>query len=201
MSNDAIFTILIILGIVLLALAIWAIMRANRKTTVVGDGSMKKDVLDEGAAPAARNQALIDAPQAVAKDVGVTSANANSDAVAAAGAATDAEAGVAVPPTMTETPAPAPAPTPAPTPAPAPTGEADDLRKIKGVGPKLVTLLSEQGITTFAQIAAWTDADVERVDATLGRFSGRIERDQWVEQAKLLASGEETEFSAKFGNK
>ena len=185
---------IILFGIVLLV-ALFFIFNATRKTKVVDRTT--GDVLDEGAQKAARNQALIDAPTAVAKDVGQTSANANSDKIAAAGAMADAEAGAQV------TPAPAVAPKPVPTPAPAPaaTGGTDDLRKIKGVGPKLVALLNEQGITSFAQIAAWSDADVARVDATLGRFSGRIERDQWVEQAKLLASGEETAFSAKFGNK
>lgn len=70
---------------------------------------------------------------------------------------------------------------------------------IKGVGPKLVTILAEQGVTSFAQIAAWTDADIARVDATLGRFAGRITRDQWVEQAKFLAQGDQSGFSEKFG--
>jgi len=186
---------LIALGVVFLSVAIWMFMRANRRTKVIRDEGAAKDVLDEGASPAARNQALIDAPAAVARDVGQTSANANSDAIAAATASADAEAGAAVTPTT----APASAPAPANAPAPAPTGEADDLKKIKGVGPKLVTMLKEQGITTYAQIAAWSDADVARIDETLGRFKGRIERDQWVEQAKLLAAGDEAGFTEKFG--
>ncbi|BDW83205.1 hypothetical protein MACH24_26430 [Erythrobacter sp. Dej080120_24] len=180
---------LIALGVVFLAVAIWMFMRANRRTKVIRDEGAAKDVLDEGASPAARNQALIDAPAAVARDVGQTSTNANSDAIAAATASADAEAGAAVTPTTA----------PPPAPAPAPTGEADDLKKIKGVGPKLVTMLKEQGITTYAQIAAWSDADVARIDETLGRFKGRIERDQWVEQAKLLAAGDEAGFTEKFG--
>lgn len=180
---------LIALGVVFLAVAIWMFMRANRRTKVIRDEGAAKDVLDEGASPAARNQALIDAPAAVARDVGQTSANANSDAIAAATASADAEAGAAVTPTTA----------PPPAPAPAPTDEADDLKKIKGVGPKLVTMLKEQGITTYAQIAAWSDADVARIDETLGRFKGRIERDQWVEQAKLLAAGDEAGFTEKFG--
>lgn len=180
---------LIALGVVFLAVAIWMFMRANRRTKVIRDEGAAKDVLDEGASPAARNQALIDAPAAVARDVGQTSANANSDAIAAATAGADAEAGAAVIPTTA----------PPLAPAPAPTDEADDLKKIKGVGPKLVTMLKEQGITTYAQIATWSDADVARIDETLGRFKGRIERDQWVEQAKLLAAGDEAGFTEKFG--
>ncbi len=54
-------------------------------------------------------------------------------------------------------------------------------------------------MTTFAQIAAWSDADVERIDAQLGRFKGRITRDQWIDQAKLLSAGDETAFTDKYG--
>ncbi|WP_330997877.1 helix-hairpin-helix domain-containing protein, partial [Erythrobacter donghaensis] len=87
-----------------------------------------------------------------------------------------------------------------PAPAPVAAGPADDLTRIKGLGPKLAALLGEFGITTFAQIAAWTPAEIERIDAKLGRFSGRIVRDQWVEQARLLAAGDESGFTARFGN-
>lgn len=158
--------IMIAIGVLILAIVIWLLMRANRKTTVIGDEMQGKDVLDDGASPAERNQALIDAPRTV----------------------------------DTPVPAPAPIPEPVPVPAPAASGGADDLRKIKGVGPKLVTMLAEQGITTFAQVAAWTPADIEKIDARLGRFAGRITRDQWVDQAKLLVGGDETAFSEKFGN-
>jgi predicted flap endonuclease-1-like 5' DNA nuclease len=96
------------------------------------------------------------------------------------------------------TPEPAPA-VPAPAPAPAAPASADDLSRIKGVGPKLVALLAELGVTSFAQIAAWSDADVTRIDDQLGRFKGRITRDQWIAQAQLLAAGDETGFAERFG--
>ena len=71
--------------------------------------------------------------------------------------------------------------------APAPTVDrADDLKKIKGVGPRLQQTLLAMGITRFAQIAAWTDEEVAEVNAKL-RFHGRIERDQWIAQARSLA--------------
>lgn len=167
---------LILLGLVLLVLAVWALTRAGRKAKVIEDGSaapLARDVLDEGAAPAQRNQALIDAAPAVIKPV-------------------------PAPAPTPEPVAPVLAEVPAPVSAPAPT-TADDLARIKGVGPKLVALLGELGITTYAQIAAWTDADIERIDAQLGRFAGRITRDQWIEQAKLLSAGDETAFTDKFG--
>jgi predicted flap endonuclease-1-like 5' DNA nuclease len=75
-------------------------------------------------------------------------------------------------------------------------GGADNLKLLKGVGPKLEQTLNELGFYHFDQIAAWTDAQVAWVDSRL-RFKGRIERDGWIEQAKILASGGETEFSKR----
>jgi len=88
-------------------------------------------------------------------------------------------------------PAPAPAPAAAPEPAPAPVQAStapDDLKQIKGVGPKLEEKLNALGITRYDQIAAWTEQDVQRVDDQLN-FRGRITRDDWIGQAKALASG------------
>ncbi|WP_306151142.1 50S ribosomal protein L21 [Roseovarius sp. MMSF_3281] len=64
----------------------------------------------------------------------------------------------------------------------------DDLKKLSGVGPALEKKLHEAGVTSFAQIAAWTDADVADMDEKLS-FKGRIEREGWIEQAKELAKG------------
>lgn len=65
--------------------------------------------------------------------------------------------------------------------------EGDDLSQISGVGPVLVKKLHEAGITTFAQIAAFTKEDIDRIDDQLN-FKGRIERDNWIDQAKKLMS-------------
>ncbi|MCA1403149.1 NADH:ubiquinone oxidoreductase [Ensifer sp. IC3342] len=62
---------------------------------------------------------------------------------------------------------------------------ADDLKRISGIGPKLEQVLNARGIRRFADIAAWSDADVARLDKELG-FDGRILRDDWVRQAKAL---------------
>ena len=64
----------------------------------------------------------------------------------------------------------------------------DDLKRLSGVGPALEKRLNENGVTSFAQIAGWTDADVAEMDEKLS-FKGRIEREGWVEQAKDLAKG------------
>lgn len=72
--------------------------------------------------------------------------------------------------------------------APKAAAGADDLKQLSGVGPALEKKLIEGGVTTFAQIAAWTDADVADMDEKLS-FKGRIEREGWIEQAKELAKG------------
>jgi NADH-quinone oxidoreductase subunit E len=76
-------------------------------------------------------------------------------------------------------------------------GKADNLKEIKGVGPKLEALLHGLGFFHFDQIAAWTDAELAWVDDNLEGFKGRASRDEWVAQAKVLAAGGETEFSKR----
>ena len=101
-------------------------------------------------------------------------------------------------------PVPEPAPEPEPEPVPEPTdveepgkpvlltgareGAADDLKKIKGVGPKLEATLNTLGVYHYDQIAAWDDAAIAWVDDKLS-FRGRIQREDWVAQAKELAKG------------
>ena len=65
---------------------------------------------------------------------------------------------------------------------------ADDLTKISGVGPVIVGKLNDMGITTFEQIAKLKKADIAEIDEKLN-FKGRIEREEWVKQAKELAKG------------
>ncbi|UPA25638.1 NADH-quinone oxidoreductase subunit E [Shinella oryzae] len=76
----------------------------------------------------------------------------------------------------------------------------DDLKLISGVGPKIEGTLHELGIFTFAQVASWKKAEREWVDGYLN-FKGRIERDDWVKQAKALAKGGEAEYIRVFGKK
>jgi predicted flap endonuclease-1-like 5' DNA nuclease len=76
-------------------------------------------------------------------------------------------------------------------------GAADNLKEIKGVGPKLEALLHSMGFFHFDQIAGWTAAELAWVDDNLEGFKGRATRDNWVAQAKILASGGETEFSKR----
>lgn len=98
------------------------------------------------------------------------------------------------------TAAPETAPEPEPAAAPTPTSSAaDDLQLLKGVGPKMVGLLNGLGVTSFQQIANWTDADVAAIDPQLGAFQGRITRDNIVDQAGYLARGDKAGFEAKYG--
>ena len=130
----------------------------------------RRDTLDEGADKARRNQALIDAPTAAAEPIPPPTP----EGLAGVGTAIQAE--------IPRAPAP-----------------RDDLTRLKGIGPKLAARLHSVGVTGFDDIAGWDDAAIDRIDAQLGQFSGRIRRDNWVEQARLLAAGDTSGFENKFG--
>lgn len=109
-----------------------------------------------------------------------------------------APAPVASPPPVAEPVVSDPAPEPAAEPAP-PVSQPDNLQLIKGVGPKMVALLNGLGVTSFRQIADWTEADIAAIDPQLGAFQGRIARDNIVDQAGFLARGDKAGFEAKYG--
>ena len=165
-------------ALVLVLLVAWWLLARSRAAG--RQRSYRPDVLDEGVAPASRNQALIDAPSAATA------------ALAASGPDVMAGLGEIV---AAATPAPADAG------ALAARAEAsgDDLTRLKGVGPKLAALLASLGITRLEQIAALSDSDLARIDGQLGAFAGRPLRDNWVEQARLLAAGDKDGYEARFG--
>ena len=66
---------------------------------------------------------------------------------------------------------------------------ADDISLIGGIGPKIHKALTEMDVTTFAQVAAWTPEDVTRIEAAI-KQTGRVGREEWIEQAKELMAGE-----------
>ena len=78
-------------------------------------------------------------------------------------------------------------------------GPPDDLRTLKGVGPKLVAILNSNGITRFDQLAGLSETEVAMLDDRLGAFRGRLARDRIVEQACFLARGDTEGFEARFG--
>jgi len=116
---------------------------------------------------------------------------------------TSAEAAAA---TVPETQAPAPEPGPAsgkPRPPqglsrPPPDG-GDDLKRISGIGPQIERTLHRLGIYNYRQIGAWTADEVDWVDERL-QFRGRTAREEWIMQARLLASGDEEAFARQFGS-
>jgi len=195
-ANWLIFIAALLVGI---AVAYWVFVHGSKPTR----REHRPDVLDEGAAPAQRNQALLDdAPPAARFHLDpppMAGAMAGIGEVIAVAAQEEADA---VEPPQTTAAEPDPTPAPAAPPI-AETGDgdvaADDLRKIKGLGPKMLTVLHALGITSYAQIAAWTDADLDDLDTKLGAFAGRPRRDNWVEQARLLSSGDTGAYEAKFG--
>jgi len=144
---------------VIAVLALVALVLMLRRGKPLPPPREYRDVLSEGAAPAQRNSALIDAPPAAA---------------------------ITPPPILAEAPAVA-------------ADDGDDLTCIKGLGPKIAAALRALGITRYAEIAAWTEADVAKIDAQLGAFAGRATRDNWIEQAQLLAGGDTAAYEAKFG--
>lgn len=179
----------LVFGVVLalaLAIAWWLFGRA---ASTPRRRDHRPDVLDEGQAPAQRNQALIDAPPATQIVPPPISPALGGMAEAVAVGAQD----------VVEELQAAVEPTPEPAPAALPAAPADDLSRIKGLGPKLQTLLPQLGITTFAQIAALDAAGLAELDGKLGAFAGRPAKDNWVDQAKFLAEGDVAGFEAKFG--
>jgi predicted flap endonuclease-1-like 5' DNA nuclease len=72
----------------------------------------------------------------------------------------------------------------------------DDLKRIRGVGVLIERKLNSMGINSYAQIANWTSAEIDRVSQVLD-FKGKVERENWVEQARILSAGGQTEFSRR----
>ena len=80
-----------------------------------------------------------------------------------------------------------------------PRGTPDNLTMLKGVGDRFAARLNEIGVYHYRQIADWSPDDAGVADSKLDSFRGRIERDQLIEQARLLAAGRTTEYEARFG--
>jgi len=81
----------------------------------------------------------------------------------------------------------------------APAGPADDLTRLKGVGPKFAARLNELGVTRYEQLAGLNANEVAHLDERMGPFQGRLARDQVIEQADLLARGDTESFEERYG--
>jgi predicted flap endonuclease-1-like 5' DNA nuclease len=162
--------LLLVVALLIGVLVAWWLFAASRRTRV-------ELTRPEEGTPAKRNQALIDAARGNAGSADIPPPTP--EGLAGIGEAVAAAA--------------------SPVPAEAAMGDGDDLTRIKGLGPKLAEQLNGLGVTRFAQIAAWDEAEIDRIDAQLGRFQGRIRRDDWQGQARLLAEGDTAGYEAKFG--
>lgn len=207
----------VIVAALAVMVALWLLARPKQERV----RSHRPDVLDEGVGPAKRNQALIDAaPASSGTGGGMTHEHEppfTPEGMAGAGEVVGAVALLhdeqmhhhdaepddgddamvdAMPDSAEDAQAVAAA---VKIDAADHPGDGDDLSRIKGLGPKLVAMLGDMGISRFDQIAAWNDEDVQRIDAQLGRFQGRITRDDWRTQARYLADGDEAGYEEKFG--
>jgi predicted flap endonuclease-1-like 5' DNA nuclease len=162
--------VFVVAAIIVAVLFVWWALVATRKTRIE-----RSDAPPAEEARARRNQALIDAARS---EVAVDLPPPTPDGLAGAGVAVAASA--------------------EPVHERAAVG-ADDLKQIKGIGPRLEALLNSLGVSSYAQIAEWNDAEIDRIDAQLGNFQGRIRRDDWPAQARLLAAGDRAGFENRFG--
>jgi predicted flap endonuclease-1-like 5' DNA nuclease len=78
-------------------------------------------------------------------------------------------------------------------------GTPDNLLEIKGLGPRIAMMLNGLGVTRFEQIARLTADEQGKLDQHLGPFKGRIDQDRWIDQARILASGDRVAFESEFG--
>ena len=72
----------------------------------------------------------------------------------------------------------------------------EDLKRIRGIGVLIEKKLNSMGVVTYEHIANWTADDIDRISQSLD-FKGRIERENWIEQARILSAGGQTEFSRR----
>lgn len=175
---------------------------AAAEATAAAEAEATRVAAEEAAAAAAAETDRTEQAQAEAARAAEAAAIAEAEAAAAAEAEAQAQADAAAASDVAEEVAAAPAPVTEEGSRPVALdgprgGTADDLKRIKGVGPKMEQLCNSLGFYHFDQIAAWTPEEVRWVDQNLQGFKGRVTRDTWVDQARLLASGGETAFSKK----
>lgn len=162
--------VLIAVSAVVTVLAmIWGTMRRRAKAAAIAESERHEQAIRDDEA---EDEAIIDAP--TIGDVPLEPA-------------TIPLAPVAVPEVVTSTP------------AVTDSGGSLPLTTLKGLGPRAAAALVAQGITSIGALAALDPAQADALDAQLGAFAGRIARDRWVEQARLLAAGNVAAFEAGFG--
>ncbi|GAA0324554.1 hypothetical protein GCM10009087_38590 [Sphingomonas oligophenolica] len=186
----AIFALVVIFGI------IWGAMLKRRR--IAGDKQFvaNREAAEKGSPGSTTAQpagSAAPAPPSLADEPVAAAAPLEANPAALA-------ADLAPEPAAPSAPVEASAPIEAPAPVEARAAPAAaDLTQLKGLGPKLAATLAELGFTRIDQIAALTPTEAADLDARLGAFQGRMARDRWIEQAKLLSAGDKAGYEAEFG--
>lgn len=172
MNFDSTTTILIIGAAIAVLLVIWAVLRAASRVSIAKEAQDRagETYVANKERPYMKEAAPAPTPPPLASDP---------DVAQPAVPVVEDFAGIAFPPHSTD--------------------HADELTRLKGVGPKLAAMLNEQGISRYEQLASMDDAQLEALDSRLGNFKGRLARDRVPEQARYLASGDTAGFEATFG--
>ncbi len=175
----ALLAIVVIFGIV------WGMKLRRDRGTAARMVAASRDAAEQGASPAGAVPARSVTDEALADESPAAEPPIANEPIAAA-APLDA------------TPASIAADVPASPAAPAAEASAD-LTRLKGLGPRLAATLAELGYSRIDQIAALGPDEAAALDARLGTFKGRMARDRWIEQAKLLSAGDTAAYEAAFG--
>jgi predicted flap endonuclease-1-like 5' DNA nuclease len=195
METTAPLILIALLAVVVIAGILWGMKLRRQRSAAEQIVSSNRNAAEQGKPGSTIAPPVAPAPPPLADEPIVAAAafDATPASIAAEMAEPEAE------PAPEPAPVAAPSPPPAPAPTPALAATAPDLTQLKGLGPKLVAKLAELGITSIDQIAALTPDQAQDLDARLGTFRGRLTRDRWVEQARLLAAGDRAAYEAEFG--
>jgi len=210
METTAPLVLIAILAIVVIAGILWGIKLRRQRAAAERIVSSNRTAAEQGTPGSTAPPPVAPAPPPLAEEPAPLAdepiaAAAPLDATPASIAVEMAEPEPAPQPEAAPEPRPAQNPMPAqdpiaaPPPSPAPAPASSDLIQLKGLGPKLVAALAELSITRIDQIAALTPDQAQDLDARLGTFRGRLVRDRWIEQARLLAAGDRAGYEAEFG--
>lgn len=201
METTAPLILIALLAVVVIAGILWGIKLRRQRSEADRIVSSNRAAAEQGTPGSTIAPPVAPSPPPLADEPIVAAAAFDATPASIAAEMAEPEAEPAPEPLAEPAPVAAPAPVPAPAPAPAPitAPAAPELTQLKGLGPKLVATLAELGITRIDQIAALTPDQAQDLDARLGNFRGRLARDRWIEQARLLAAGDRAAYESEFG--
>jgi predicted flap endonuclease-1-like 5' DNA nuclease len=193
METTAPLILIALLAVIVIAGILWGIKLRRQRSESDRIVSSNRAAAEQGTPGSTIAPPVAPSPPPLADEPIAAAAAFDATPASIAAEMAEPEAELAPEPIAEPTPTAAPAPVPPPAPA------APELTQLKGLGPKLVAALAELGITRIDQIAALTPDQAQDLDARLGNFRGRLARDRWIEQARLLAAGDRAAYEAEFG--